>query len=258
MGKTQWITFGAAVLVVLLMFFVLPTKPGSFRKIEQTRQVSLKSTDIQAMLAEARSRVHGPEANRIIGLESELEKGDPDAALLKALSSAWFSLNERAIAGYYAALVAEQEGTAEAWSIAGTTYSMALQESKEDKVRRFSLEQGVEAFEKAISLEPESNRHRLNLALLYTEMPPENNPMQGIQMLLDLQKQAPEDAAVLFHLGRLAIKTGQAEKAVERLSRAAELRPDHPETWLLLASALEMSGDMPAAERARAQWEKLN
>lgn len=257
MGKPQWIAAGAALALIALIYFGLDTKPRQFRQVEKTRQITLRSTDVRSLIMDARAAVHGPEANRILALERAHEDNPEDTEVLKNLSAAWFALGQGAIAGHYAGEVARLEGTAEAWSIAGTTYSMALRQTEEEKVRRFSLEGGVEAFEKAISLEPEVVRHRLNLALLYTEFPPQENPMQGILMLVDLNREHPEDASVLFHLGRLAIKTNQAEKAVERLTRAAELRPDHAETWLLLASALEMSGDAEGARQAMARHEKL-
>lgn len=257
MAKPQWITAGVALALIALIYFGLDTKPREFRQVEKTRQITLRSTDVLSLLVDARAAVHGADANRILALEKALEDNPDDTEVLRNLSAAWFALGQGAIAGHYAAEVAQRESTAEAWSIAGTTYSLALRQSEEEKVRRFSLEGGVEAFEKAISLEPDSVRHRLNLALLYTEFPPEENPMQGILMLVDLNRQHPQDAAVLFHLGRLAIQTNQGEKAVERLRKAAELRPDHAETWLLLANALDMTGDAEGARQARARHEEL-
>jgi len=257
MGKPQWIALGAALAILSLLYFGLDTKPRQFRQVEMSRKISLRSTDVRSLLVDARSAVHGADANRILALEKALEENPDDVEVLRQLSSAWFGLEQGAIAGHYATEVAVREGGAEAWSIAGTTYSLALRSAKEEKVRRFCLEGGVEAFEKAISLEPDLVRHRLNLALLYTEFPPEENPMQGILMLVDLNKQYPEEAAVLFHLGRLAIQTGQTQKAVERLQQAASLRPEHPETWLLLASALETAGDIKGAREARLRHETL-
>jgi Flp pilus assembly protein TadD len=257
MGKAQWIALGAALAIMALLYFGLDTKPRQFRQVEMSRQISLRSTDVRSLLVDARAAVHGGDANRILALEKALEENGDDVEVLRQLSSAWFALGQGAIAGHYATEVALREGSADAWSIAGTTYSLALRGAKEEKVRRFCLEGGVEAFEKAISLEADEVRHRINLALLYSEFPPENNPMQGILMLVDLHKQYPGEAAVLFHLGRLAIQTGQTEKAVERLQQAATLRPDHLETWLLLASALETSGDLKGAREARLRYETL-
>jgi len=61
----------------------------------------------------------------------------------------------------------------------------------------------------------------------------------------------------LFHLGRLALQTGQTAKAVERLKEASSLRPEHPDTWALLAAALEQAGDQTGAAEARQRYETL-
>jgi cytochrome c-type biogenesis protein CcmH/NrfG len=88
-------------------------------------------------------------------------------------------------------------------------------------VKAFCNQRAVQAFENAISLNPDNASHRLNLALTYTEMPPEDNPMKGILLLRELQEQYPENTQVLNALGRLAIQTGQYARAVERLDAGA-------------------------------------
>lgn len=251
MKKVQWIALAISVALVMVLYFGFDRKPESFKAVESTRTISVQSTSVASLILDARSSLEGPVQSRILGLENQLKADEANPEILKELSSAWYSGGQAAIAGHYAMEVANIEGTAEAWSIAGTTFSMGLQGSTEEKIRSYCLENGVASFEKAISLEPEEPRHRLNLALLYTEEPPASNPMQGILMLVDLQKKYPEEASVLFHLGRLAIQTGQTEKAVERLSRAAELRSDHRETWCLLATAYEMAGDNEQSAKAR-------
>lgn len=258
MRRPQFIALFVAVLAVALLYFGFRTKPVTFDQIEQTRVASAKTTDVNTLIAEARRDIQGPQANQILALEQALDPESPDVETLKALSSAWYELGYGAIAGHFAAEVAELEGTASAWSIAGSTFSLALQQSENEKIRSYSLENGVSAFEKAISLEPGQIQHRLNLALLYTEMPPQDNPMKGILMMVNLNKENPDEPAVLFHLGRLAIQTGQNEKAVERLRQAASLRPEHRDTWCLLAQAEEAAGHMTEAQEARERCERTN
>ena len=52
----------------------------------------------------------------------------------------------------------------------------------------------------------------------------------------------PENAAVYNALGRLAIKTGQWQKAVERLEKAWLLDKTNPNTPCLLAQAYQGAG----------------
>ncbi len=257
MRQPQWIASGVAFAFTLVLYFGFSTKPSSFREVEASRRLVMTATDAQSLILEARNLLEAEQTRLIMALEQALAENPDHPETLRQLSSAWFAAGHEAIAGHYARLVAESEGTAEAWAIAGTTYLMGLQRSKEEKVRRFCRDNALEALERAISLEPEVVRHRLNLALVHTEMPSGDNPMQGVLMLVDLNKKHPEDAGVLFHLGRLALQTGQTAKAVERLEEASSLRPEHPDTWALLAAALEQAGDKTGAAEARQRYETL-
>ncbi len=258
MQRPQFIAFFVAILAVILLYFGFRTKPVTFDQIEQTREASATTTDVNTLIAEARRDLNSSQAGQIIALEQTLDSETPDAETLKALSSTWYDLGYGAIAGHYAAEVAEMEMTASAWNIAGSTFSLALQQSEDEKIRAYCLENGVSAFEKAISLEPGQIQHRLNLALLYTEMPPQDNPMKGILMLVNLNKEYPDEPTILFQLGRLAIQTGQIEKAVERLRQAASLQPENRDTWCLLAQAEEAAGHMTEAKAAHEKCERKN
>ena len=200
MQRTQFLALFLACLAVFILYVGFRTKPSSFEQVEQSRAASATTTDVNTLIAQARQEISGPPANQIIALEQDLDPEAPKSETLKALSSAWYQLGFAPIAGHYAAEVAELEGTPEAWSMAGNTYSLALQQNEDEKIRAYCLENAVSAYEKAISLDPEEVEYRLNLALLYTEMPPQDNPMKGILMMVDLNKQNPNQPAVLFHL----------------------------------------------------------
>ena len=143
----------------------------------------------------------------VLALENDVEKASSDtakAAAYRQLSSQWYQMEKPGIAGYYAEKVAEITRDEEAWSIAGTTYSLCLQREQEEKIKRFCTEHAVQSLEKAVSLNPDNMQHKVNLALIYAENPPKEMPMKGILMLIDLNKQHPDDVLVLTQLGRLA------------------------------------------------------
>lgn len=250
MQRPQFLALLIALLTVVLLYFGFRTTPSSFEQVERTRTATATTTDVSTLIAQARKDLDGPIANQILALEQELDPETPEPGTLKALSSTWYNAGQGAIAGHYAYEVAELEGTSSAWSIAGSTFSLALQQSTDEKIRSYCLENAVSAFEKAASLEPDQIEHRLNLALLYTEMPPQDNPMKGILMMVDLNKQNPDNPSVLYHLGRLAMQTGQTDKAVERLRQASLLRPEHRDTWCLLAQAESAAGHAKEAQEA--------
>ena len=75
----------------------------------------------------------------------------------------------------------------------------------------------VTAFENAIAEDPEKCFTQNQSSTCYVEEPQKDNPMRGILMLRELSENYPDNPSVRYQLGRLAVMTGQFEKAIERL-----------------------------------------
>ncbi|MCB0579458.1 MAG: tetratricopeptide repeat protein [Phaeodactylibacter sp.] len=251
MTKLQWAVIASAVGMFFLIYLGCETTPENIKALEKSRALAAESTDINTLLQDARSTLDNRASGSILALETELEKTPADSAraeVFKRLASKWYELGHPAISGYYAQQVAELAGGEEAWSIAGTTYTICVQQSQEQKTRDFCTGRAVQAFENAISLNPQETAHQVNLALAYASNPPPDNPMKGILMLRDLNQKDPDNVLVLNTLARLAIQTGQYPRAVERLERALSLEPDNSNTICLLAEAYRGSGETEKAE----------
>lgn len=247
MTNLQYIVIASAISLFLILYFGCEIKPHGQEALEKTRALAAKSTDINTLLMEAKAQISAKESANILALEQEMATISADSSkveLYKQLSSQWYRLEHPAIAGFYAEQIAEIHGTEEAWSIAGTTYSIGIQRTPAGKVRDFCTDGAVKAFENASSLNPEEVAHKTNLALVYTDNPPQENPMKGILMLVDLNKQHPENVSVLMNLGRLAIKTGQYDRAIVRLDEAIRLDADNSDAICLLVKAYKGLGNM--------------
>lgn len=261
MNKTQWIVVSLAMVVFAFLYLGFDTKPSKHKTIEQQRALSAVSTDIDNVLAQAKAKLTEQEAAAVASMESGVEGTTADSAKADAytrLSSTWYEIGSTAVAGYYAEKVAELRSTEEAWSIAGTTYSICLQREEEEKIRSYCTERAIHALESAASLNPSNVQHKLNLALVYTDSPPKDMPMKGILMLVELNKSYPENVPVLNQLGRLAIKTGQFDKAVQRLEKALSIEPDNPMSNCLLEQAYQGLGDAAKAATFKTKCDKLS
>ena len=261
MNKIQVAVLASALGLFLLLYFTCSTKPPAQKALEKSRALSLESTDVQSLLEDAKAHLSGQGAAAILPLEAELEKAATDAErseIYKSLSGKWYELGETALAGHYAEEAAGIDGTGEAWGIAGTTYTLCAQKAETEKVRQFCASRALTAFESAISVAPGELSHRINLALTYVEFPASDDPMKGILLLRELDEQNPDNPAVLFQLGRLSIRTGQWERAVERLERVVELAPDHRNAWCLLEQAYQGTGQAAKAEASMKRCQELN
>lgn len=250
MNKPQYLAILAALAVFLVLYIGFDTKPAAQKVVERSRSLQGESTSFEAMLDAAKAELESGQSAGMADLEQRLGQAASDtakAAALKRLSSWWYAQGNLPVAGGYAEQVAELENADTAWSVAGATFYLALTNTQDAQLRQYCASHAVKAFESAISLNPERVEHRVNLALIYAENPPPDNPMQAVLMLRELEQKYPENASVFNALGRLAIKTGQWTRAVERLEKSWSLDKTNPFTPCLLAKAYQGAGQTDKA-----------
>lgn len=241
MGRTQWIAVAVVGILLVLTYWGCPVRPPEME--DGFKRGPLASTGLESLIRAARSKLKPAEIATLADLESRLEKeelADNRQPILEQLAGEWYKAGHPAISGIYAKEIAEEVNTEDAWSITATTFNICLkQEGIDDKTRQFCASQAEQAYQAAISLDPDDPDNRINLAVSYTDFPPQDNPMKGIKLLLELEKQHPENARVYTTLAQLAIKTNQWDKAAERLEQAVELAPDNPDAVCNLARVYE-------------------
>lgn len=251
MNKQQWIVTGIAAALFLILWLGFDTKNTQQKTNDRSRSIQGEQTGFSTLLTDAKEHLSPAEGEKVANLEkNSLLAADKTAKTeaLKALSGFWYSFGNIPVAGGFADSVALEDNTAEAWSVAGGTYFNGLISAKDNQqIRSYCASKAVKAFESAASLEPENPKHRVNLALVYAEQPPADNPMQAVLILRDLETKYPQEPAVFNALGRLAIKTNQWEKAVQRLEKAYSLDPANPNTPCLLSKAYEGLGNADKA-----------
>lgn len=260
MTKAQYGLSGSALLLFFLLYFGCKTKPPAQQELEKSRLLNAEQTDVNVLLKEAKGSMTSGQQAEVFLLEEALAavaEAEDTAKIetYKQLASKWFSLGHPGISGHYAQEIAEVENTEEAWSIAGTTYTICVQRAEVEKVRDFCTKRAIQSFESAISLNPANVQHKVNLALCYTENPPADNPMKGILMLRTLDDENPEDALINTSLARLAIQTGQYDRAIQRLQTVLQNEPANNTANCLIGQAYEKAGK---AEEAVPFIEKCN
>jgi len=245
MSKYQYALIVAAVSLFAILYFGFSTKNSKQRTNETANAISGESTSIETLMTDAQKRLT-PEAASEINVATAALAGaktaDEKKQLLKRLSGLWYKYREIPAAASLAEEVAVIENSDSAWSVAGALYFDGLTASKDSKIRDFCAGRAIKSFESAASIKPDQVSHRVNLALVYAENPPPDNPMKAVLMLRELEQKYPNEVSVYNALGRLAIKTGQWQRAIERLEKARTLDPKNPNAPCLLAKAYQGAG----------------
>ena len=244
-----------AILVAILLFctvyFGFDIVPSEQKELEKSRSLATEATSVQNLIIEAQEEL-GSKYGILEAITMELNGIEDDSLKtesLKLLSGRWYDLGYPAISAYYAEEIAKIDQDPLSWSIAGTTYLLGLKSSDQEKTRTWCFNRAVQAFETAISLDPENVDNRINLALGYIDMPPADNPMKGILMLRELDNKYPGNVKVLAQLGRLSLETNQIDNAIKRLKQGEEIQPDNNRIICLLAQAYEKAGNLSEADK---------
>ena len=258
MTKSQLAILCGSIFLFLGIYFGFDTKTPEQKKVEKARTLTAESTDINTLLGSARNEISSEESGEILLLEAEVNETsnqEDKVEAMKKLAGAWYKAKFPSISGFYAEQIAEIEGTAEAWSIAGSTYSAGIKSEKKDIARAFCQERALKAFENAVSLQPENATHRLNLALTHVEGP---SPMKGIMDIRALNEKNPENVPVIIALGRLSLRSGQNDKAVSRLESALNLEPENKNAICLIAKAYKSVGNSAKADTFNKKCQSLS
>lgn len=250
LNKAQIGAVLVAAALFLGLYFGLDARPEKSGTMDRSRAIQGEKTSVSTLITQAKSKLSESKQNEIKALEMQLESATQEneqISTLKKISAFWYTGNEISVAGSIAEEIAELENADSSWSVAGALFYTGLVKAQDPVERDFCAQHAVKSFENAASLAPEKPEHRVNLALVYAENPPPDNPMQAVLMLRELEKQNPEHPSVYNALGRLAIKTGQWQRAVDRLEKARSLDPKNPNTPCLLAKAYEGLGNTEKA-----------
>lgn len=250
MGKPQLIAIASAVALFLALYVGCEVKSREQKTAEHSRKVTGASVSVETLLQNALSKLSAAQRNTLTQLQTAAQSAQPTtkAETLKQLSRFWHDAQDDAIAADYARQIAEIEKTDAAWEIAGANFFLALQQNQEKDVRDFCFKGATDAFQNAVSLNPQRIEHKVNLALCYAENPPPDNPMKSAMMLLELDKANPQNSVVNFQLARLAVKTGQFEKAIKRLETVVlKNDPNNRRAQCLAAEAYAGVGDAQKA-----------
>ena len=211
----------------------------------------MEATSIQNILLDVKKSLTKEQMSIVEALNVELKNADTDEErvnLQKRLSSTWYEIGEPTVAGHYAEEVAKIEQTEASWSIAGTSYLLGVKSSQVEKTRDYATTHAISAFEAAMSINPDNMDHRINKALCFVENP-SGSPMEGIMMLRKLNEDHPNSVKVINQLARLAIRTNQYDRAIERLLVAVGIDSENNTSNCLLAQAYEAKSDMANAKR---------
>lgn len=202
-------------------------------KVSSVSYKSISDVSKQTISASLASDIEKLEANAANASGSDLVN------LQKQIAQKWDDVNQPAAAAFAYESVAKSESNYNNWLITGDRFTDGYQNFKDTTATAGLLNKAIEAYNKALKINPKSLDAQTGLGVAYVTGT--QNPMQGIQLLLGVVKDEPKNVKANMNLGMFSMKSGQFQKAVDRFKTVIEAKAT-PEAWFYLGTSYENLG----------------
>mgnify|MGYP000388842960 FL=1 len=244
--------FNAKQIAVLVLIAVLVTalfslnikglqKEEASKPTTAAKEQAVVALSLEQVSESAKQTINASLAAEITTLETALKNADEPSklALYKQLAQKWDDVNVAIPSAFYKELVAQTESSYENWVLAGDQLTTAYQTTQDSTSQPTLVQKAITAYQTALKLNPASLNAKTGLGSAYVSGTA--NPMQGIQLLLEVVKEDPKNVKANTNLGLFSMRSGQFDKAVTRFKTVIEQKPD-PEAWFYLATSYENLG----------------
>ncbi len=163
----------------------------------------------------------------------------------EALGKLWLQHKNRAIAAHYFAESGKLENSQKKLNFAAHLFSEELHEERNPNVRQWMAEEAIGCYQQSLALNPNNDTTRIDLADIYINGTGET--MKGVEQLLTIVRRDSTNVPANIILGRMAIESGQLDKAVARGETVLRVDKNNIEAHLFLAEAYKRKGEKQKA-----------
>ena len=251
MKKPQLLVILLAVLLCTVLYIFVPRTDPS-KSLATANTTENQSVSTQSLLEGAKTALNASQKISLLSVENQLttSKTSADSAIaFRALAKFWADSAQRVEPYLY------------------YTYSAALLENSE-KSLTFAAQQLIDnlitpdappallpwmagnakvLLEKALEMNPNNDSAAINLGACYLFGNISDNPMQGILKVKQIVDKNPQNAYGQFILALGGKKSGQYDKAIERLLIVIQLQPSNLEAMIHLAECYELANQKAEA-----------
>lgn len=253
MKKQQWITIGAASLLLFSLFifgkFTPPHKEHEGHQ-EAEQGKSMPSFDITQTIATLKKELTPAQSARATALEDALSRGDlvtQKIANFGALAFFWKdSVRSFLPFIYYFSEKAKLENSEKNLNFAAHSMLEELRGVSDPALRTWMANQAKDLFDQSLKINPNNDSTVIGQGSTFF-FGASGAPMEGILKIRKIAEKDPNNVFAQFMLGYGGMVSGQTDKAIERFTKVVEMDPSNTEAIFLMAELYERSGDKKKA-----------
>jgi tetratricopeptide (TPR) repeat protein len=265
----QYITLASAIALIALLYWGGNTIPPLKKNVAEMQRPSsggavaqgpgtMKPASFDSIITVSRQQLPKTVADTVLAIENELSAvrdSSRMAVVFSNLSNVWRRAGQVQVAAYYNAKAAKLENSEKKLTFAGQIFLQLMENEHSPSIQLLDATEAVSCLERALKINPDDEEAKLALATGYIEGTGE--PMRGVQILLAITRQKPDDVPANMLLGRMSIQSGQFDKAIGRFEAILKTEPENKEALYFEAQAFEGKGDKKKAIELLEQCKRI-
>jgi tetratricopeptide (TPR) repeat protein len=238
---------GGFVLLIVLYFFGNTTAPVSHSSSVNTNNSNSEAITTAEVLNAAKRKIAPQQLSYLTQLENSVVRGnvkEQQIRIYKQLAAYWQdTLHQQAIAAYYFGEGSKLENSEKNLNFAARLLLAHLMAENNTGMQSWLATSAKALFEKSLQINPANDSVKIELGACYIFGNISNTPMEGIQKIKEVAEKNPQNMYAQLILGLGDIKSGQYDKAAERLQLVAQKEPSNLQAVFNLAETYERKGD---------------
>lgn len=218
----------------------------------------MKPASLDSILTASRKQLPKTAVDEVTTIENELaatRDSSRMAAVFLRLAHVYDTNKVYPAAAYYGAKAAKLENSEKKLNFAGQFFLDLMHQDSSASMQLWEAQEAVDCFKRSMEINPDNDTTKMALAAGYIEGTGET--MQGVQLLLGITREKPDNIPANMMLGKLAIQSGQFDKAIKRFDTILKLEPRNTEAMYFLAEAYKGKGDKQKAIQLFEECKKL-
>ena len=248
MKKQQLVLLsGGLILLVLLYFFGNTTPPSTNSTVVNSGNTTSGTITTADVLNAAKKNLSAQQLSQLVQLENSVVRGDvkeQKIRIYRQLASYWQdSLHNQEIAAYYFGESAKLENSEKNINFAARLLLQYVTSEENPAMQTWLATNAKALFEQSLQINPNNDSVQVELGACYLFGNISSTPMDGILKIKQVTDRDSNNMYAQLMLGLGDIKSGQYDKAIERLQTVAQKEPNNLQAVFNLAETFERKGD---------------
>lgn len=265
--KPLFILTVVAVIAISGIYMYSQSKSTDIKLTETTvlptveNDLMNSSKSFEHILQMASSRVSKTLLDSIALLEKDIKSEDikKQITAYKQIGDLWARSGNIICGGHYFIEKAKLSNAIGDWRFSAELMAYAADGAADSIARNYAIDNAILGFRNIIALDSSDIDAKVQLAVCLIDG--KNNVMEGVTLLKQVEKLEPDHEFMNVTLGRLALISGQFDKAIPRLEHLIQKHPDNFEAYYYLSEAYKATGKKDKAiqclEDAKKHFSKM-